>query len=501
VIGEEHLLRVEVVDTGIGIPVDRRNGLFLAFSQIDESISHRFGGTGLGLAISKQLTEMMGGQISVESKVGHGSTFSFTLKYRALNAPASPGNQLPFANMRALIVDAGEVGPNILRRQLGDLGFNADVASSGNSALQKLESGSRYDIVLLDCKLPGMEGLSLARKIMNLPDCKNLPLALLTTMDCSIDNALLRVCGFKGVITKPIRQSKLVESIEIALGYREPAPVCHPALVVDKARRARAGTILVAEDNPVNQVVISELLRILGYNFEVVEDGEMAVSAFRRAKYDLILMDCQMPKMGGIEATRQIRAEETRRQTPSRIQIVALSANAQRSSQEECIEAGMDFFCTKPIDLKKLTHLLDGSLKESSPCPECEGLGLETEMTPGGIDVDLLLGRCGNRPSVAKLVLIKFSEQLARDLDDLQKSIDQRDIEWTLSIAHALRGASNMAGAIRLSSAVSRLEKLAPAGNFREVESILASVQIESSECLKGLSCALTSLDNVQPIV
>ena len=361
-------LRFLVRDTGIGISPEAQSRLFMAFSQADGSTSRRFGGTGLGLVISKQLIELMGGEIDVESVSGKGSTFSFTATFSEAQHDTlvvqAPGSDL--ASVRTLIVDDNATNREILERYLDACSMTHNSARNGEEALKLMREAAAkrkpYDLALIDMKMPGMTGADLARVIRADRTLSRTRLILLTSLG-SFDMAEVQDMGFAACLNKPVRRSEL---------YWRIAAVMDGILIEsEKPRGAQRGEaaaaprVLLVEDNLVNQEVGKAMLRKLGYQVDVAEDGMAGVKAAFERHYDVVLMDCQMPNMDGFEATGQIRAREAElkkdasNDSARRIPIIALTANAMKGDRERCLAAGMDDYLAKPFNKEQLAAVLE----------------------------------------------------------------------------------------------------------------------------------------------
>ncbi|MBX3026842.1 response regulator [bacterium] len=347
-------IRIAVRDTGIGIPVERQAAIFESFTQVDGSTTRRYGGTGLGLTISRQLVELMGGEIGVESTPGVGSCFWFELGFEpaaAAVAPlAAPVEHL--RGLRILIVDDNATNRTILRETLRAWGCRPEEAASGAAALAALDdaAGDPFALVVLDMQMPEMDGAETARRIRADARVADLPLLLLSS------TAALRDSGatpFAAALAKPVRQAALLRTLREILGgraERRPRRVA-PAL----ASGGESPRVLLAEDNAVNRTVALRMLQKLGCRAEAVETGRQAVGAVERAHYDLILMDVQMPEMDGFEATAEIRRRaDDRRRTP----IIAMTAHALEGDRERCLAAGMDDYVSKPMTIAALAEAL-----------------------------------------------------------------------------------------------------------------------------------------------
>jgi signal transduction histidine kinase/DNA-binding response OmpR family regulator len=359
--GEGLLLHFSVADTGIGIPPEQREQIFQAFTQADGSTTRRYGGTGLGLTIATKLVAMMGGTMRVESEVGQGSTFHFTARLgreRRSESRTPPRKRLEVTALRdlpVLVVDDHPTNRRILEAVLTDWGMRPTVADGGQAALDAIDrargAGISYRLVLLDAQMPDMDGFALAAKLKNHPDLVGTTIMMLSSADQIGEAARCKEVGIQRYLTKPVKQSELREAILKILGS------ARPQLGTGDVSDAQAGPdsgplrILLAEDNIVNQRMAVRLLEKGGYTVVVAVNGKEALGALERESFDLILMDVQMPEMGGFEATAAIRALQN---GLSRIPIIAMTAHAMKGDREACLAAGMDGYVSKPISPKVL---------------------------------------------------------------------------------------------------------------------------------------------------
>jgi PAS domain S-box-containing protein len=343
-------VQFSITDTGIGIPEERMDRLFRSFSQVDASTTRLYGGTGLGLAISKQLVEMMGGRIWMESELGAGSTFHFTIVGRTMELPGTDG-VAELAGKRILIVDDLEVNRRILGRQLDAWGAVVRAAGSGSEALDILERDEVFDLAVLDMQMPGMDGIQLAEEIHRRNGSTQLPLVLLTSL------GRRKVMGneFAACLAKPVKSSQLQRILTgIVGGHVEVKKFVPSAVIGSELGKRHPLRILLAEDNVVNQKVALKILERMGYRADVASNGKEAVEAAKRQPYDVVLMDVQMPEMDGVEATTRIREG----QGENRPWIIALTANALQGDKEKYLGVGMDDYLSKPIKIEELAKLL-----------------------------------------------------------------------------------------------------------------------------------------------
>ncbi|MBW4497967.1 MAG: PAS domain S-box protein [Oscillatoria princeps RMCB-10] len=350
-------IQFSVRDTGIGIPQERMDRLFKAFSQVDASTTRQYGGTGLGLAISKRLSEMMGGRMWVESEVGKGSTFFFTLEARAVETEG-PALGQALTGKRLLIVDDNATNRQILTLQTQSWGMLPRAAASGAEALDWLEGGGVFDLAILDMQMPFMDGLTLAAEIRKLPGRKNLPLLMFTSIGSLPDSRLLAEVDFAAFLNKPVKQSQLYNVLTGIFGLlpvKRSSVRLQPAAIDSQLASRLPLRILLAEDNAVNQKVALRILERLGYRADVAANGLEVLEAVVRQPYDVVLMDVHMPEMDGLSATRRLCEELM---PAARPRIIAMTANAMQGDREMCLAAGMDDYISKPIRMEALVEAL-----------------------------------------------------------------------------------------------------------------------------------------------
>ena len=367
-------LHFQIKDTGIGIPQDRMNRLFQSFSQVDSSTTRRFGGTGLGLVISKSLAELMGGEMWVESQIGIGSTFHFTVIAEAApdyfyHTPPPPASSV-LQGKRVLVVDDNETNRIILSKQLAHWAMEPNTAVSGQEALDLLASGQKYDLGILDMQMPEMDGAMLAQTIRQQFSKAELPLILLTSLGslpCKEAKPLFDLC-----LAKPVRASQLHDAVVTVLATKNNALPNNKEKVVQaidlfdtQLAQKYPLHILLAEDNRVNQMVALRMLERLGYRADTVSNGLEVLQALHRQTYDVILMDIQMPEMDGEAATQVIRNQWQPQEQPY---IIALTANALNGEREKYLASGMNDYVSKPIQVEALIAALKVAIsKRSSP--------------------------------------------------------------------------------------------------------------------------------------
>ncbi len=463
------VLEFSVQDTGIGIPADRVNALFQAFTQVDASTTRKYGGTGLGLAICKRLVELMGGDISVKSELGKGSTFSFTVRVPLAELPPAlaPLDAVALQGNRVLVVDDHPVNVRVLSRQLRQWGMRVASADSGALALDMLRQGPLPDVVITDMHMPQMDGVELARHIRAMEGGAQLPMMLLSSgfMPGGTEGVSL----FNVRLLKPARQSQLFEALAR----------CLSSDVVSQPRQnfgvdvKKNITILVADDNIVNLKVAAGMLARLGYDTMTANDGLETVEALATSmdsgmRFGAILMDLHMPRMDGLQATRVIHERFGKNAPP----IIALTADASSEDRERCAAAGMDDYLTKPLQVAALTQALERWTglelpKAVVPAAVAAAAAEAGEPVPSGymdftrlnefreFDPDL---------STTREVINLFLSDAPGRIEAIANASQSRDAVRLSEAAHALKGASSNVGAITLIAISAKIEAQASAG-------------------------------------
>ena len=462
-------LRFEVADTGIGIDAEAQSRLFQAFSQADASTTRRFGGTGLGLAICRQLVEMMGGEIGVQSKAGKGSTFWFTARLETRVGP--PARNCPdLVNLRVLVVDDNLTNRQILRHQIVAWKMQKGSAASGREAIRMLTAaaadGAPYDLALLDMQMPEMDGLTLARAIKATPAIAKTRLIMLTSLGQQPGSGELKDAGIEAYLTKPVKQARLftcLAEVMGAAGLEEPIVNRTPASAL--APTAHLTRILLAEDNGVNRLVAAGQLAKLGYHADTVANGAEALDLLKRIPYDVILMDCQMPEMDGYQATRLIREHQSRAGNNSpRTHIIAMTANALQGDREKCLAAGMDDYISKPVrlaDLETALKRLETSRPTQPAAPEKQEFAAEPIL-----DMEQINSASDGDPGRLRELIEMYLEEARADFSHLARAVESDSAEQIARYAHKLSGASSTCGINRFAAVLRHLEELAHKTDF-----------------------------------
>jgi two-component system, sensor histidine kinase and response regulator len=464
---KEAMIQMAVRDTGIGIPEDRMDRLFLSFSQVDASTTRKYGGSGLGLAICHQLAELMGGTISVESAIGQGSTFALTVPFRRQPDERTAIRRLPadVHGMRVVVLDDNATNRDILARQLESWGCNPILFTNGPDCLAYLARTTdgrepKANLLLLDYQMPSMDGMEVAQRVGDTPELTEMPVILLTSMSFLGHAQRLENLGVAGHLTKPIKLSQLFDCMVTVLCGREilkqTKSTAKPRLVTEhslmETKMRRRARILLVEDNVVNQRVATALLKKAGYKCEIADNGMEAVKAVENQEFDAVLMDCQMPEMDGFEATKVLRRRE--QGTDMHIPIIAMTANAMAGDRERCIEAGMDDYVPKPVNPENLYKVLGRWLARSME----EGNTFLQERREVSTEREALV----TQPESADLTtrIDDFLERAPELLLSLDESLQKNDLLRCGMISDELAQASGALGAERFSKLCNRLGEL-----------------------------------------
>ncbi len=480
-------LHVSVRDTGVGIPADKQRAIFEAFTQADSSTTRNFGGTGLGLTISTRLVQMMGGRIWVESESGCGSTFHFTARFgrQSLSVARRPP-PLPagLVGLRVLVVDDNATNRRILHDVLRQWRMQPVLVDGGVAALAALQRAcdahEPFGLILLDVMMPGMDGFTLVEHIQRQPALVRPTILMLSSAGQPGDIARCGALGVAAYLFKPIKPSELLDAIVTALAstVQRNAPLAAPS-VPAVAPEGRGLCILVVEDNAINSLVVTRLLENAGHHVSVEINGQEAVNALEQTPFDLVLMDVQMPIMGGFEAITRIRERE--KGTGRHVPIVALTANAMKGDRERCLEAGMDGYVGKPIQEEDLFAAIAAVV--TGPTPSAN-----ERLVKAIFDPTWVLARIGDDGELLRKMIGLFFAQAQKLLPEIRSAGERGDGKALERAAHKLKGSMGSFGATPASEAALRLEIMGRNCELAQAEEASAELEHEVARLREALT-------------
>jgi len=517
-------LRVAVQDTGIGIAADKSRLIFDAFAQADASTTRRFGGTGLGLAICRRLVERMGGRIWLDSEPGRGSTFHFTLALDRARVPVPrrvAASSHSLQGLPVLAADDNATNRRLLEATLAAWGVAPTIVEDGRAAMVELEraraAGRTFNLVLLDARMPDLDGFAVAERIRQQPALAGVTVMLLTSDVMSGDLARCRELGVARHLVKPFTPSELLNAVLLALG-QSVEPTTPLARASREASINKRLHVLVAEDNAVNQRVIVRLLEKMGHIPILAYNGREAVEAYESRPFDVVLMDVQMPEMDGLAATQAIRQSEARNPGRRRLPIMALTAYAMRGDRERCLAAGMDEYLTKPVKPEELAAALNRLVQtghEADPVDHAAAAGLSSAAEPrdrapvgsegapaagapvpvvssdaspeAGFDFSAALNYVGGDRELLDELLGIFVEDAPIRMKALRHAIGNAEATELTREAHTLKGALKVIGATTAAGLAQGLEALGRDGNMGEADKLAVALEREMDRLMQSL--------------
>lgn len=499
---EQHaaVLRVDVRDTGIGLTPPQRSKLFQAFTQADTSTTRHHGGTGLGLTISKRLVEMMEGDIGLESEAGVGSTFFFTARFglAAVRRDTLPVPQ-QFRGLRVLVVDDNASARDIFVGMLAALGFEARAVASGELAMQAVaqarSEGRPFGLLLMDWKMPGMNGLdTLAAIRREAPGIDATPACIMVTAfhrEALQDAARQRELPLDGVLNKPVSASTMLDQIAFVFGgvKGQSRQTQRQSSYKDDERALRGAWLLLVEDNEVNQEVAQQILCDAGIRVDIAGNGAIALAKIAENAYDGVLMDCQMPVMDGYQATRKLRQDARYSSLP----VIAMTANAMVGDKEKCLDAGMNDFIAKPIDVAQLFGTLARWIAPAAPQEAAVAVAQPEEPLPAiaGLKLNEALRRVGGNAGLMRKLLDRFVATQFDAMLRIAAAIENNQLETAIREAHTLKGLAGNIGASGLADSAARIEHLLSLGSHDGLRQALDACALALDELVPKIALAL----------
>ncbi len=496
---EQITIRFTVSDTGIGISEDKMDRLFQSFTQVDASTTRNYGGSGLGLVISRNLVELMGGSIGIESQAGAGSTFWFEIPFEIIS-PTSVALPIrsTLAGKRALIVDDNQKCLQILHDFAKEWGLKTDLAVSVAEALSILERAHDnqeiIDLVLTDLELPDLSGRVLAHE---LKDADPKVILISRSPETHLNSSELQESGAAALLHKPLNRHKLYEVL-CNLFQQESNPHRIQDLDTHQEPDAHAflsaTTVLLAEDNNINQMYVTELMKQFGCLCHTAVNGLEAIEAVKQHNYDLVLMDCQMPELDGLEATRQIRELEQTGELEGHLHIVALTANAIKGDRERCLEAGMDDYISKPVQKAQLRKLLDQYHARKASHQHSISAKTETIVSSDreidsdrAIDTAALMELCSGNLELIESLLDELESSGETRVAHIREHADQGNAQGVAEAAHSLKGATSILCAASLQQLSQEIEQTGTEDHLENIDALIDELSTEMQRCLREL--------------
>jgi two-component system sensor histidine kinase/response regulator len=480
-------IEFSVRDTGIGLSPEQQSRIFDAFEQADTSTTREYGGTGLGLAISRQLVELMGGEIRIDSEEGEGTTFSFTGDFDFADKPPKRDGGTEFLkDLPVLIVDDNETNRLILEEVTKNWGMHPVVVEGVDAAIQAMErarnSGRPIEMVLTDMYMPKRDGMELIEWMRNHPEFASVNVVILSSGPTAEHRARAEELKVNAYLTKPVRQSSLLDAIATSIGQAETFAVPE----VEKTKQTVGSLrILLAEDNAVNQLTATTMLEKLGHSIEVANNGREAIDKLAAGEFDLVFMDVQMPELDGLSATKEIR--ESEKSSGGHIPIVAMTAHAMAGDQERCLAAGMDAYTSKPVRRKAIAAVILEIVEGFLSSPETE----EQNGNETAIDREALLEELDDDKDMLRTMLQMFEKDAAVRLPNLRQAVADGSVELIASEAHALKGGVGNFFADAAFAAADALESAARSGDIADAGNLLTKLEAELDRVKQAIAAIL----------
>jgi CheY-like chemotaxis protein len=478
-------IRFDVKDTGLGIAEDEIDSLFQPFTQADASTTRQYGGTGLGLSVSKQLVQLMGGQIGALRNRDKGSTFWFTV---VLNKQKQPYQLIEptydITGQRILVVDDNQTSRRMLSKLLESWNCRFETLKDGRQVFDLLEKAETqkdpYSIAIIDKVMPGLDGEELGKDIKGNPKIKDTLLVLLTTIGQRGDAARLEKLGFAAYLTKPVMSSQLFDCLMTVMGRKKSKPKKSKMPIITKHllndTKRKKCRILLAEDNYINQQVAIKILERVGYRADAVANGHEAINALESIPYDLVLMDCQMPELDGLEATRKIRSFQTSVLNHN-IPIIALTANVMKGDLNRCLDAGMNDYISKPVDPYQMVGKIEQWIRKTKIIPKIGNNMNEIDEKIAIFNRSFLEERLTNDKNTIRRILNNFVMDIPGQLAELKNALDNKDASSVSRRAHTIMGASGNVGATFLQNLALETELAGRSGDLAEAAAHLPKLE------------------------
>jgi two-component system sensor histidine kinase/response regulator len=502
---DTRIIRFTVTDTGIGISEEKQAAIFSPFTQADTSTTRKYGGTGLGLTISARLAAMMGGRIWLESEMGKGTQFHFTIRLKVLDQRPNAELVVPLETLqgqRVLVVDDNRTNRQILQGMLARWGAQTTCVESGEAALSELVSaettGQPYQLVLTDMHMPEMDGFRLVEQIRQRTSLLPVTIIMLTSGGYRGDMERCRQLGILVYLHKPIRKRELLAAILTALGQHQTTAPATPVMHPGQPAQAKGLHILLAEDNRVNQIVATRMVEKMGHSVVVAENGRFVLELLATQRFDLVLMDVQMPEMDGLTATRKIR--ESERRTHLHLPIIAMTAHAMKGDRERCLEAGMDGYLAKPINSQRLAEAIASNVRVEKNAGAHSDAPQEQAAVATAVvwDMAQTLESLGGDETLFQEVMGIFLRDVPGHLARLCQAITQRNAKAVEEIAHTLKGEVGHLGIATLSQQIRELEQLGQKSELQSAEGLYATFEAELSSVMTTIHRVLSVKSDMQ---